>query len=142
MPNCLGQRPVRLRVIFVHSSAMHVISTWSAPSAVYFSSKLGETVLVLARASRVEVVRLLEDGINHICGIDLWGKITSLNVLNESVCLTVPVISDAGCTFRVDELAPHRYSMCAIPDRIYTGDDRPSASYGLSGFLRQKILDT
>lgn len=71
------------------ASTMRVLSTWNEPSAVYFSAKLGATVLVLARASRIEIVRLLEDGLSHVCGTDLWGQITSLSVLNESVCQTI-----------------------------------------------------
>jgi hypothetical protein len=72
---------------------MHVLSTWNVPSAVHFSAKLGSTVLVLARASRIEIVRLLEDGLSYMCGTDLWGQITSLRVLNESVCRTTHIVT-------------------------------------------------
>ena len=62
---------------------MHVLSTWNVPSAVYHSAKLGPTTLVIAKSNRIEVVRLADDGLRHICGVDLWGQITSLNVLNN-----------------------------------------------------------
>lgn len=109
MPSYLVQHPPdRFGPIlcgeFYRVSVMHVLSTWSVPSAVYFSAMLGETVLVLARASRIEVVRLLEDGLSHVCGTDLWGQITSLRVLNEHVCLTAPVYSYSGYAYYADEL--------------------------------------
>lgn len=63
---------------------MHVLSTWNVPSAVYHSARLGKQALVIAKSNRIEVVKLAEDGLRHICGIDLWGQITSLNVLNDN----------------------------------------------------------
>lgn len=65
---------------------MHVISTWSAPSAVYHSEKLDPTTLVIAKSTRIELVKLLEDGLRHLTGIDLGGQITSLNVFGAKVC--------------------------------------------------------
>lgn len=66
---------------------MHVLSTWNAPSLVICSSKLGEKYLVLARATKVEVVELTEQGLRHVAAIDLWGLVTSLNVLKDDVCV-------------------------------------------------------
>lgn len=64
---------------------MHVLNTWNPPSAVYFSVKMGDEYLVLARAARIEVVQLSEEGLRHLAGVDVWGQVTSLNVLGDGV---------------------------------------------------------
>ncbi len=64
---------------------MHVVSTWSSPSSVYFSEKLGESALVIAKSNRLEVIELAPDGFHHKCGLEIWGTITSLNVLKQFV---------------------------------------------------------
>jgi hypothetical protein len=79
-----GANPSGL-VLQLQLIVMHVLSTWSAPSAVYFSEKLDPVTLILAKSSRVEVIKLLEDGIRHMSGIDVWGQTKSLCILDDGV---------------------------------------------------------
>ncbi|KAF8318997.1 hypothetical protein DL93DRAFT_2225425 [Clavulina sp. PMI_390] len=64
---------------------MHVISTWNSPSAIYHSCRVGASALVIARAHRVEVVRLTETGLTFIpgCAVDVWGMVTSLKCVSR-----------------------------------------------------------
>lgn len=95
---------------------MHVLSTWNAPSAVYFSAKLGPTTLVIAKAARIEVVRLLDDGLRHVCGVDLWGQITSLNTLDNDVSLNLMLQSKGLIVCSVP------LSCLCISDRCHSSD--------------------
>ncbi|KAF8333519.1 mono-functional DNA-alkylating methyl methanesulfonate N-term-domain-containing protein [Cantharellus anzutake] len=63
---------------------MHIVSTWSPSSSVYFSGKIGENALVVAKSNRIEVIELAPDGLHHRCSLEIWGTITSLNVLRQS----------------------------------------------------------
>ena len=66
---------------------MHVVSTWSSSNSVYFSDKLGQSALVIAKSNKLEVIELAPDGFHHKCGLEVWGTITSLNVLKQSVSI-------------------------------------------------------
>lgn len=48
----------------------------------------------------MEVVELTEQGLRHVVAIDLWGLVTSLNVLKDDVCAI-----QTSCVLRVLGLA-------------------------------------
>lgn len=85
IPDLLTTRPLRLV-----QNHMKIVSTFHASSSVLASVKCSLSArdlehLVVAKLSRIDVYSLRPHGLEHECGVDVWGKICSLRVLPISV---------------------------------------------------------
>ena len=77
------------------SLIMKVVSTFFQPSSVVASVKANLISdnelehLVIAKTDRIEVYELLPDRLNLECTLEVWGRITSLQVLHPNVRIVV-----------------------------------------------------
>lgn len=111
---------------------MLAINTWSPPSSVYFSERLHDNALVIAKSNRIEVLHIAPLGLVHQCGLDIWGTVSSLQIISgeNKVC--------SLCAYFLDSLDP-RLDRCV---ESHTGDDRPSKTYCHRARLRRSIVKT
>jgi hypothetical protein len=69
---------------------MKIISTFHPSSSVFSSIKCRLSTrdlehLVIAKLSRIDVYSVLPQGLQHECGLDIWGKLCSIKALPISV---------------------------------------------------------
>lgn len=93
IPDLLTTRPLRLV-----QNHMKIVSTFHASSSVLASVKCSLSArdlehLVVAKLSRIDVYSLRPHGLEHECGVDVWGKICSLRVLPISVSFILQKLS-------------------------------------------------
>jgi len=72
------------------ATAMKVVSTFHPSSSVLSSVKCRLSTrdlehLVVAKLNRIDVYSLRAHGLQHECGLEVWGKICSLKALKVSV---------------------------------------------------------
>ena len=71
---------------------MKIVTTFHQPSSVISSLKCqlssrGLEHLVVAKLHRIDVYALQPDGLEHRCGLEIWGKVLSIRSVPIAVCL-------------------------------------------------------
>lgn len=71
---------------------MKIVTTFHQPSSVISSLKCqlssrGLEHLVVAKFHRIDVYALQPDGLEHKCGLEIWGKVLSIKGVPIAVCL-------------------------------------------------------